>query len=82
MLCLPGLLTGIEISGRPDVAKAVNASLYAVLSSVRDDWAHGLAPGGLTNYYNGHSFWDTETWMYPPLLLLQPNLAKGLLQYR
>lgn len=74
--------SGIEIEGRPDVAMAVNASLFAILSSVRDDWAHGLAPGGLTNYYNGHSFWDTETWMFPSLLFLQPSLANSLLQYR
>lgn len=74
--------SGIEVSGRPDVAIAANASLFAILSSVRDDWAYGLAPGGLTNYYNGHSFWDTETWMYPPLLLLQPTIAESLSQYR
>jgi protein-glucosylgalactosylhydroxylysine glucosidase len=74
--------SGIEINGRPDVAIAVNASFYAILSSIRSDWAYGLAPGGLTNYYNGHSFWDTETWMYPPLLMLHPDISQSLLQYR
>jgi trehalose/maltose hydrolase-like predicted phosphorylase len=74
--------SGIEIGGRPDVSTAVNASLYSILSSVRDDWPYGLAPGGLTNYYNGHSFWDTETWMYPPLMFLQPKISRSLIQYR
>jgi protein-glucosylgalactosylhydroxylysine glucosidase len=74
--------SGITIGGRPDVSAAVNASLYAIYSSVRDDWPYGLAPGGLTNYYNGHSFWDTESWMYPSLLLLQPPIARSLIQYR
>ena len=32
--------------------------------------------------YNGHAFWDTELWMYPSLLLLQPDIAKSLLEYR
>jgi trehalose/maltose hydrolase-like predicted phosphorylase len=32
--------------------------------------------------YNGHVFWDTEIYMYPPLLLLQPQLAKTLIDYR
>lgn len=73
---------GIDIQGRGDVAIAVNASLFAILSSIRADWPHGLAPGGLTNYYNGHSFWDTETWMYPPILLLHDDIAESLLQYR
>ena len=32
--------------------------------------------------YNGHVFWDTELWMYPPLLMLQPQIAQSLLEYR
>ena len=32
--------------------------------------------------YNGHVFWDTELWMYPPLLMLQPEIARSLLEYR
>jgi trehalose/maltose hydrolase-like predicted phosphorylase len=68
--------SGVEVAGRPDVAIAVNASFFAILSSVRDDWAQGLAPGGLTNWYNGHSFWDTETWMYPSLLFLHPTISQ------
>jgi len=31
---------------------------------------------------HGHSFWDTETWQYPPLLLLNPGIAGSLLDYR
>jgi len=74
---------GVELHGpRTDLGMAVNASIFAVLSSVRADWPYGLAPGGLTNYYNGHSFWDTETWMYPPMLLLFPDVARSLVQYR
>ena len=44
---------GIQVQGsRTDVGIAINASIYYVLSSVRADWPHGLAPGGLTNSYN------------------------------
>ena len=32
--------------------------------------------------YNGHVFWDSETWMYPVLLLMQPDMAQQMLQYR
>jgi trehalose/maltose hydrolase-like predicted phosphorylase len=79
-----GLWThGLSVEGgRSDVALAVNASLYAILSSVRAEWPEGLAPGGLTNGYNGHSFWDTETWMFPPVLLLHADIASGLMEYR
>lgn len=57
--------SGLEVSlARRDVAVAVNSSLYYLLSSARDDYPHSLSPGGLaSNAYNGHSFWDCETWM-------------------
>lgn len=38
-----------------DLACAVNSSLYAILSSVRNDRQFGLSPGGLTAGYNGHT---------------------------
>jgi len=75
--------SGLEVKGRRDVAQAVNASIYYLLSSLREDTVHSLSPGGLaSNAYNGHTFWDTETWMLPPLLLWHPRLAASLLQYR
>ena len=42
-----------------------------------------MMPGGLaSDSYNGHTFWDCETWMYPPLLAFWPSLAASALQYR
>jgi trehalose/maltose hydrolase-like predicted phosphorylase len=32
--------------------------------------------------YHGHTFWDCETWMLPPLLILHPTIAASLLEYR
>lgn len=32
--------------------------------------------------YFGHVFWDQETWMYPPLLLLHSNFGHMLLKTR
>lgn len=48
---------------------------------------YGLSPGSLANGalgrdYQGHSFWDSETWMYPSILLLWPHIAKDFLLYR
>eukprot|EP00048_Salpingoeca_helianthica_P015014 m.224641 g.224641 ORF g.224641 m.224641 type:complete len:696 (-) comp16518_c0_seq1:156-2243(-) len=75
--------SGVEIAGRPDVARAVNTSFFYILSSIREERPFSLSPGGLaSNAYNGHTFWDCETWMYPSVLLLQPRLAASLLQYR
>lgn len=50
---------------------------------------HGLNPKnnigakGLTGEsYNGHTFWDTETYCLPFYLFNNPNAAKNLLEYR
>ena len=52
-------------------------------SSLRSSWVFGLSPGGLaTDGYNGHVFWDQETWMFPPLVLLHQDLARTCLAYR
>jgi trehalose/maltose hydrolase-like predicted phosphorylase len=32
--------------------------------------------------YNGHVFWDMDLWMYPAILVLNPKLAKSLIEYR
>lgn len=32
--------------------------------------------------YFGHVFWDQETWMYPPLLMLHADLTWQLLETR
>jgi trehalose/maltose hydrolase-like predicted phosphorylase len=73
----------MEISGDLQLAQAVNSSLYYIITSIRDDWPWSLSPGGLaSNSYNGHSFWDGETWMYPSLLMLHPDLAQSMIEYR
>jgi trehalose/maltose hydrolase-like predicted phosphorylase len=42
-----------------------------------------VSPAGLSsNGYDGHIFWDAETWMYPSLLAQHPDLAAGMDAYR
>eukprot|EP01084_Bolivina_argentea_P250517 419754_1 len=73
----------IDIIGNDTVSASVYSSLYYIINSIRSDWAYGLSPGSLSsNAYNGHTFWDQESWMYPPLLMLQQDLGASCLQYR
>jgi hypothetical protein len=59
-------------------AAAIRASQYAIFSAVRADWPYSTSPGGLaTNGYNGHTFWDMDTWVNPNLMLLHPDIALG-----
>ena len=74
----------IDIEGDLEMAQAVYGSMYYILSSTRHDWPYGLSPGGLPNgeEYMGHTFWDQDIWMYPPLVLLHPDLARSSMRYR
>ncbi|MBV9604775.1 MAG: hypothetical protein JO027_06700 [Solirubrobacterales bacterium] len=73
----------IEILGNRTLATDVNASEFYLWSSTRAgvDWS--VSPAGLSsNGYDGHIFWDAETWMYPSLLAQHPDLAAGMDAYR
>jgi len=74
---------GIEIEGNLELARHVNSSWWNLLLSYR--WGQNMSssPGGLSNNcYKGHSFWDTEQFMWPNLLMFHPRFAAASLQYR
>jgi protein-glucosylgalactosylhydroxylysine glucosidase len=42
----------------------------------------GLSYWPTYHYYRGHVMWDIETFVVPPLVLTQPDVARTVLQYR
>ena len=73
----------IEIEGDNQAQRDVHFALYHLYSFVREGTPYSLSPMGLSGLgYNGHVFWDTELWMFPPLLMLHPELAKSTMEYR
>ncbi|MDO9373609.1 MAG: glycoside hydrolase family 65 protein [Ferruginibacter sp.] len=73
----------ITIEGDPQSQQDVHSMLYHLYSFVREGAANSPSPMGLSGLgYNGHVFWDTELWMYPALLQMHPELAKGMVEYR
>lgn len=73
----------IVIDGPVEDQRAVRSAMYHLYSFAREGTALSLSPMGLSGLgYNGHVFWDTELWMYPPLLVLQPEIARSLLEFR
>jgi trehalose/maltose hydrolase-like predicted phosphorylase len=73
----------IDVAGNRTVASDVNASQFYLWSSTRDDLDWSVSPAGLSsNGYDGHIFWDAETWMYPTLLAQHPDLAAAMNAYR
>ncbi|MBV9847492.1 MAG: discoidin domain-containing protein [Kutzneria sp.] len=73
----------IRIRGDEKLQRQVRASQFSLLASVRTGSPWAPSPAGLSSDgYNGHVFWDTETWMYPSLLAQHPDIANSVLQYR
>jgi protein-glucosylgalactosylhydroxylysine glucosidase len=61
----------------------IRSMLYHLYSFSRAGTALSPSPMGLSGLgYNGHVFWDTEIWMYPAVLVMQPELAKSMMEYR
>jgi trehalose/maltose hydrolase-like predicted phosphorylase len=67
----------------PAMQRRIRAAEFYLAESMRPgvDWS--LSPvGSSSSGYNDHVFWDAETWMYPSLLLLHPDLAASVVGYR
>ena len=74
----------IEIEGDLTSQQDVRLALYHLYAFGRGDSDLSIAPMGLSlqTPYNGHIFWDTELWMFPPLLLFNQDIARSLVNYR
>ncbi|MBD0366237.1 MAG: glycoside hydrolase family 65 protein [Flavisolibacter sp.] len=73
----------IQIEGDPQSQQDVHSMLYHLYSFVRAGATNSPSPMGLSGLgYNGHVFWDTELWMFPALLVMHPELAKSMVEYR
>lgn len=73
----------IIIEGDPQAQQDIHSMLYHLYAFFREGNAFSCSPMGLSGLgYKGHTFWDGETWIFPPLLLMQPALAAQMLQYR
>ncbi|MCB0487968.1 MAG: glycoside hydrolase family 65 protein [Cyclobacteriaceae bacterium] len=73
----------VVIEGDDQAQREIRSALYHLYSFGREGLGLSLSPMGLSGLgYNGHVFWDTELWMYPPMLMLQPQIARSFLDYR
>lgn len=73
----------MEIDGDEDMNNAVQFNMYELLqSAAKDEYASIAAKGMSGEGYEGHYFWDTETFIMPFFTLTNPSLSKMLLRYR
>jgi trehalose/maltose hydrolase-like predicted phosphorylase len=72
----------IEVEN-PRIQTLINASLYPIYAQLRDDVHWSLGPAGISGgAWGGRVFWDADLWVFPPVALLQPSLARAIVQYR
>jgi trehalose/maltose hydrolase-like predicted phosphorylase len=72
----------IRIDGDPKAQLAVHADLYYLLANAPPDVAWGVGACALTTGYLGHVFWDSDSWIFPALLLLHPRRARSIVMFR
>jgi trehalose/maltose hydrolase-like predicted phosphorylase len=73
----------IQIEGDAQAQQDVHSMLYHLYSFSRAGTALSPSPMGLSGLgYNGHVFWDTDVWMYPAMLVLHPEIARSMVEYR
>jgi trehalose/maltose hydrolase-like predicted phosphorylase len=75
--------TDIIIEGNPELQKIVHSMMYYLFCSIRAGTGFSIPPMGLANDgYYGHIFWDADTFMFPSLLLMHPDMAKSVVNFR
>jgi protein-glucosylgalactosylhydroxylysine glucosidase len=72
----------IEIDGDVQAQTVVHSDLYYLLATSTADTRWPMGACGLTPGYTGHAFWDSDTWIFPALLLLHPERARSLAMFR
>jgi trehalose/maltose hydrolase-like predicted phosphorylase len=73
----------IVIDGDPEAQRAVRAALFYLISMLRPGSAWSIPAVGLpSRAYLGRVWWDADTWVFPSMLLLHPDLAQSMVVYR
>jgi alpha,alpha-trehalose phosphorylase len=73
----------VEIDGDDELQQAVRFALFHVLQAGARGESRAIPAKGLTGPgYDGHSFWDTETYVLPLLTYTMPEAARDALRWR
>ncbi|MEU6579019.1 glycosyl hydrolase family 65 protein [Streptomyces sp. NPDC046805] len=73
----------IEVDGDTEIQQAVRFALFHVLQAGNRAEQRAIPAKGLTGSgYDGHSFWDTETFVLPLLTYTSPNCVTEVLRWR
>ena len=72
----------IIVDGDADLQRLINSDLFYLLQNSNSEGLWPTAACGMSPHYFGHVFWDNDSWNFPVLLLLHPERAKALVEFR
>jgi trehalose/maltose hydrolase-like predicted phosphorylase len=72
----------ILVGGGGELQRTIHSDLFYLLENSTADTAWPVGACGFSSHYFGHVFWDNDLWVFPSLLLLHPERAKSLIQFR
>ncbi|WP_210479261.1 glycoside hydrolase family 65 protein [Naasia sp. SYSU D00948] len=73
----------VEVEGDAELQQAVRFALFHVLQAGVRAEGHAIPGKGFTGPgYDGHAFWETETFVLPVLLATCPEAARDALRWR
>jgi alpha,alpha-trehalose phosphorylase len=73
----------VEVAGDAEIQQAVRFGLFHILQAGARAEFRPIAAKGLTGTgYDGHTFWDTETFVLPVLTYTHPSAAADVLRWR
>jgi alpha,alpha-trehalose phosphorylase len=73
----------VEVDGDAEVQQAIRFGLFHVLQAGARAEGQAIPAKGLTGPgYDGHAFWDTETFVLPVLSYTVPDIVAGALRWR
>ncbi|MCO8270842.1 family 65 glycosyl hydrolase [Actinoplanes sp. TRM 88003] len=73
----------VEVDGDPDIQQAVRFGLFHVLQAGAQAGPHPIPAKGLTgNGYDGHTLWDTESYVLRTLTYTHPGCVGPALKWR
>lgn len=73
----------ILIDGDPEAQQIVHAALFYLMSQLRPGSGKSIPAIALpSRAYLGRIWWDADTWVFPSLLFLHPDLAESIVTYR
>ncbi|MEU6064635.1 glycosyl hydrolase family 65 protein [Streptomyces sp. NPDC047082] len=73
----------VEVEGDAQIQQAVRFALFHVLQAAARGEERAIPAKGLTGTgYDGHSFWDTESYVLPVLTFTAPQTVAPVLRWR